>query len=86
MDRRRFLLTSVAGAFATPLGAGAQQAGKAYRVGILWFTYPHVSDPFFKVLRDGLTALGTSKGRASCSTSGGQNGIQMDTRPSRPSL
>jgi hypothetical protein len=25
MDRRRFLLTSLAGAFAVPLGAGAQQ-------------------------------------------------------------
>jgi TRAP-type C4-dicarboxylate transport system substrate-binding protein len=27
MDRRRFLVTSVAGALAAPLGAGAQQAG-----------------------------------------------------------
>jgi|SoiMethySBSTD1v2_1073268.scaffolds.fasta_scaffold148062_2 ABC-type uncharacterized transport system substrate-binding protein len=35
MDRRRFLLTSLAGAFAVPLAAGAQQAGKVYRVGIL---------------------------------------------------
>jgi putative tryptophan/tyrosine transport system substrate-binding protein len=35
MDRRRFLLSSVAGAFAAPLGAGAQQAEKVYRVGIL---------------------------------------------------
>ena len=40
IDRRRFLLTSLAGAVATPLGAGAQQAGKApggrpWRVGIL---------------------------------------------------
>jgi ABC-type uncharacterized transport system substrate-binding protein len=35
MDRRRFLLTSFAGAITAPLGAGAQQAGKMYRVGIL---------------------------------------------------
>jgi putative tryptophan/tyrosine transport system substrate-binding protein len=35
VDRRRFLLTSLAGALAAPLGAGAQQAGKVYRIGIL---------------------------------------------------
>jgi putative tryptophan/tyrosine transport system substrate-binding protein len=35
MDRRRFLLTSLAGALAAPLGAEAQQAGKAYRIGFL---------------------------------------------------
>jgi ABC-type uncharacterized transport system substrate-binding protein len=35
MDRRRFLLTSLAGALATPLVAEAQQAGKVYRIGFL---------------------------------------------------
>jgi len=35
VDRRRFLLTSVAGALATPLAAEAQQAGKVYRLGLL---------------------------------------------------
>jgi putative ABC transport system substrate-binding protein len=35
MDRRRFLLTSLAGALATPLAAGAQQAGKVVSIGIL---------------------------------------------------
>jgi putative tryptophan/tyrosine transport system substrate-binding protein len=35
MDRRRFLLTSLAGALATPRRAGAQPAGGNYRVGIL---------------------------------------------------
>jgi hypothetical protein len=34
MDRRRFLLTSLAGALAAPLGAGAQSSGKVARVGI----------------------------------------------------
>jgi hypothetical protein len=34
MDRRRFLLTSLAGALAAPLGAGAQ-AGKVHRIGVL---------------------------------------------------
>jgi hypothetical protein len=35
MDRRRFLLTSLAGALAAPLAAEAQQAGKVYRIGVL---------------------------------------------------
>jgi putative ABC transport system substrate-binding protein len=35
MDRRHFLLTSLAGALAGPLAAGAQQAVKVYRLGIL---------------------------------------------------
>ena len=38
VDRRRFLLTSLAGAFAAPLAIEAQQAvkGKVYRVGFIW--------------------------------------------------
>jgi putative tryptophan/tyrosine transport system substrate-binding protein len=35
MDRRRFLQTSLAGALAAPLAAGAQEMGKMWRVGIL---------------------------------------------------
>jgi putative ABC transport system substrate-binding protein len=35
LDRRRFLLSSLAGALAAPLAAGGQQPGKVYRVGIL---------------------------------------------------
>jgi putative ABC transport system substrate-binding protein len=35
MDRRRFLLTSLAGALAAPHAVGAQRAGKVYRVGVL---------------------------------------------------
>jgi hypothetical protein len=34
MNRRRFLLTSLAGALVAPLAAGAQ-AGKVYRIGVL---------------------------------------------------
>jgi putative ABC transport system substrate-binding protein len=33
VDRRRFLVTSLLGAVAAPLGAGAQQAGRAWRIG-----------------------------------------------------
>jgi putative ABC transport system substrate-binding protein len=35
VDRRRFLLTTLAGAFAAPVAAGAQQPGKVYQVGIV---------------------------------------------------
>ncbi len=35
MDRRRFLLTSLAGALAAPLAAEAQQAGKVAKIGYL---------------------------------------------------
>ena len=35
MDRRHFLLTSLAGAFATSRSAAAQQAGKTSRIGVL---------------------------------------------------
>lgn len=35
MDRRRFLLTSLAGALAAPLAAQAQQAGKVSPTGAL---------------------------------------------------
>jgi putative ABC transport system substrate-binding protein len=35
VDRRRFLLTSLAGALAAPLVVGAQQAGRMYRIGYL---------------------------------------------------
>ena len=35
MDRRRFLLTSLAGVLAAPLAAEAQPGGKVYRVGRL---------------------------------------------------
>ena len=35
MDRRRFLLTSLAGALAAPLATEAQQAAKVARIGYL---------------------------------------------------
>jgi hypothetical protein len=42
MDRRRFLLTSLAGALAMPHAVGAQRAGKVYRVGVLGAEFePH---------------------------------------------
>jgi putative tryptophan/tyrosine transport system substrate-binding protein len=55
MDRRRFLLTALAGAIAAPLAAGAQQVGKVYRVGFLWDSpavWPHALEAFRRGLRD----------------------------------
>jgi putative ABC transport system substrate-binding protein len=44
MDRRRFLLTSLAGVLAAPLAGEAQQAAKVWRIGYLGFGVPG-SDP-----------------------------------------
>ena len=55
MDRRRFLLTSLAGAFSAPVAAEAQQAGKVNRVAFL--SLLPVPD-LFEALRQGLRALG----------------------------
>ena len=63
MDRRRFLLTSLAGALAAPLAAGAQQAGKIYRIGYLASptadNTPHLREAF----RQGLRELGWVEGQ-----------------------
>jgi putative ABC transport system substrate-binding protein len=55
VDRRRFLLTSVAGVLVTPLAAGAQQAAKIARIG--WLAgnraaSPHLPEAFRQGLRD----------------------------------
>jgi putative ABC transport system substrate-binding protein len=61
MDRRRFLLTSLAGALAPPLAAQAQQAGvKVPRVGAL-FGSPASS--WIEALRQGLRDVGFVEGR-----------------------
>jgi ABC-type uncharacterized transport system substrate-binding protein len=55
MDRRRFLLTSLAGTLAAPLAAGAQQAVKGPRIGYLHpnlAASPHMAEAFRQGLRD----------------------------------
>ena len=61
MDRRRFLLTSLAGALAPPLVAGAQQARKVYRIGFL--VTPGEDTTSMKALVERLHELGYSQGR-----------------------
>ena len=63
IDRRRFLLTSLAGALATPRVARAQQAGRAPRIGVLMPGH-HPSDaPATQGFRQGLRELGYVEGR-----------------------
>jgi putative ABC transport system substrate-binding protein len=65
MNRRRFLLTTLAGAFAAPLAVEAQQAGKVPRVGYL--NPGSSSDPVRRLrldaLRQGLRELGYVEGQ-----------------------
>ena len=65
MNRRLFLLTSLAGAVAGPLAAGAQQAGKVYRIGVIGNSPPNtsVSSRFHEAFRQGLRERGWVEGR-----------------------
>jgi putative ABC transport system substrate-binding protein len=63
MDRRRFLMTSLAGALAAPLAAEAQQPGKTYRIGILLVGPPEQAERFRQVYSTRLTELGWQEGR-----------------------
>jgi len=63
VDRRRFLLTSLAGAVAGPLAAGAQQAGKLPRIGFLSLTSPSDRPPLLDAFRQRLRELGWVEGQ-----------------------
>jgi ABC-type uncharacterized transport system substrate-binding protein len=65
MDRRRFLLTSLAGALAAPFAAGAQPARKIWRIGILSHSWtsseiagPEPQSVYARALLAGLRELG----------------------------
>jgi putative ABC transport system substrate-binding protein len=55
---RRFLLTSLAGAFAAPFAAGAQQAGKVYRVGYLSASSRETTESLYQAFLRGLGGRG----------------------------
>ena len=87
MDRRRFLLTALAGALAAPLGmATAQPPQKMPRVGYL--NPGSSSDPLrqrrLEALRQGLRELAMWKGRTSLSSPDGPRATMIGTPPSRP--
>jgi ABC-type uncharacterized transport system substrate-binding protein len=63
VDRRRFLLTSLAWTLATPLAAGAPQAGKVWRIGVLEATSPSLNTTNLDAFRQGLRELGYVEGR-----------------------
>jgi putative ABC transport system substrate-binding protein len=63
MDRRRFLLTSLAGTLAAPLAADAQQAGKIYRIGTLHTTVPEDASERVTAFERSLAELGYVEGR-----------------------
>jgi hypothetical protein len=63
MDRRRFLLASLAGALAGPLAAEAQQAQKVWRVGVPSGQTRQTSASYIRALEDGFRDLGYIAGR-----------------------
>jgi putative ABC transport system substrate-binding protein len=63
MDRRRFLLTSLAGALAAPLAAGAQHAGRQYRIGVLDIVKVSSNEANLSAFRQGLRELGHVEGQ-----------------------
>src|SRR5262245_35196277 len=62
MDRRRFLLTSLAGALAAPLAAEAQKAAKVYRVGMLETRSTALNAANIDAFRQGMLELGYKEG------------------------
>ena len=62
MDRRRFLLTSLAGALVAPVAAEAQQAGKIWRIGYLSVVSVETDRSWVIAFRDGLRELGYREG------------------------
>ena len=60
MDRRRFLLTSLAGLLTTSRGAEAQPTKKAPRIGVIGEL--SAADPFLAAFQDGLRELGYREG------------------------
>lgn len=62
MNRRRFLLTSVAGALTAPLVAEARPAKKLYRIGLIHVGLDH-DPPSLVSLRDSLQRLGYEQGQ-----------------------
>jgi hypothetical protein len=64
VDRRRFLVTSLAGALAAPLGTGAQSATKVWRIGTLHTSSASDEADRVAALERGLAELGYVGGRS----------------------
>jgi ABC-type uncharacterized transport system substrate-binding protein len=64
VQRRRFLLTSLAGAFAVPLAARSQESRKIPRVGIVAAASPALARHQVDAFREGLRELGYIEGQS----------------------
>ena len=62
MDRRRFLLTSLAGAVAAPFAAQGQGTGKVPRIGYVFVRSASDSQSVLDAARGGLQELGYVEG------------------------
>jgi putative tryptophan/tyrosine transport system substrate-binding protein len=63
VTRRAFLASVTSGLLAAPLAAGAQQAGKVYRIGVIVTAAPNETEHLIKALDEGLRELGYVEGR-----------------------
>jgi hypothetical protein len=63
ISRRAFLGSLAGGLLAAPLVAGAQQAAKIYRIGLILTGTPTETGHLIKALSDGLRELGYVEGR-----------------------
>jgi hypothetical protein len=63
MDRRRFLLTSLAVALPVPLSIEAEQAGKVWRIGVLTLAPLEAAMPLLRHFDEGIRDLGYVEGR-----------------------
>jgi putative ABC transport system substrate-binding protein len=63
MDRRAFLTTIGAVVAAAPLVGEAQQAGRIYRIGVLWPAESPPRSPRMEALRQGMQELGYIEGQ-----------------------
>jgi putative ABC transport system substrate-binding protein len=63
MDRRRFLLTSLAGVLAAPLATKAQQVGKVHKIGLLGPVLVEQAEPYFAVFRQRMYEHGWVEGQ-----------------------
>ena len=62
MDRRAFISSVTVGLLAAPLAAGAQSAGKVWRIGVFHVGLDHVP-PSLATFRTGMKALGYEEGK-----------------------
>ena len=92
IDRRAFITGIASALLAAPRAVGAQQAGKVYRVGLIFTTVP-VSEmagpepvaPGARAFVQGLRALGYVEGRTSSWSAGRPRGGTSDLATSSPS-